>query len=79
MLSALLRLPAKKWQDYMKELGFRFPLNEVEYKSIQSQIVREAFLGAEITNLGGLRNLQSHVGARPGQSHYLMSDGPDAA
>jgi hypothetical protein len=72
MLFALLRLPSRKWQEYLKELGHRFPLTEGEYKAMQTAIVRESVLGNEIGSLGGLRNLGSH-----GSKTYMLEDAPD--
>ena len=61
MLMALLRLLAKKWTEYLKEMGHRFPRTSHEYKSMQDAIVREKTLETQVGNL-------SQGGGMPGPS-----------
>ena len=41
MLLSLLRLSPKKWAEYLKDMGHRFPRALAEYTALQQLIVRE--------------------------------------
>ena len=53
MLLSLLRITPKKWADYLKEMGHRFPQDEIQYKLMQDNIVREKTLETQVGQLGG--------------------------
>lgn len=55
MLLSLLRLPPKKWSEYLKDLGHRLPRNEQEYQHLQSAIVRENTLEQNVGDMRGIR------------------------
>ena len=52
MLLSLLRLAPKKWSEYLKEMGHRFPRSEDEYNLMKDSIVRERTLEAQVGSLG---------------------------
>ena len=51
MLLALLRLPPKKWAEYLKDMGHRFPDNLADYRRLQEAIVRERSLENQVGQL----------------------------
>ncbi len=51
MLLSLLRLPTKKWAEYLKAVGHRFPKNESEYSDMKLTIVRERVLEQQVGDL----------------------------
>jgi hypothetical protein len=51
MLLSLLRLPGKKWAEYLKDMGHKFPRTQEQYQLMQSEIVRERTLIENVHNL----------------------------
>ena len=51
MLLALLRLPPKKWPEYLKDMGHRFPRDADEYQAMKDFIVREKTLETQVGTL----------------------------
>ena len=62
MLLSLLRISPKKWADYLKEMGHRFPRTEQQYKLMQENIVRERTLETQVGQLGGGGNNTPGIG-----------------
>jgi len=56
MLLSLLRLSPKKWSEYLKDMGHRFPRTEEEYRRMQEAIVREKTLENQVGTLGQASN-----------------------
>jgi len=48
MVLALLRLPPKKWSEYLKDMGHRFPKTPDEYRTMQEAIIRERTLENQV-------------------------------
>ena len=69
MLLALLRLHPKKWSEYLKDMGHRFPRNPDEYQIMQEAIVRERTLE---TQVGTLHTDRAQGTANPGM--YVAYD-----
>ena len=65
---ALLRLPPKKWTEYLKEMGHRFPKTALEYKTMQDAIVREKTLESQV---GSLSNQGGNVLGQIGGNTYF--------
>ena len=53
MLLSLLRLAPKKWAEYLKEMGHRFPRTQLEYVSMQQAMIREKTLENQVGQLSG--------------------------
>ena len=56
MLLSLLRLPARKWTELLKDMSHHFPRTEQQYKELQRMILREKALESqslEMTAPGG--------------------------
>ena len=51
MLLSLLRLPGKKWAEYLKDMGHRFPRTQDQYQHMQTEIVRERTLIENVHSL----------------------------
>ena len=51
MLLALMRLPPKKWAEYLKDMGHRFPRTRDEYRAMQNAIIREKVLETQVSTL----------------------------
>jgi hypothetical protein len=51
MLLSLLRLPGKKWAEYLKDMGHRFPRTQIQYQQMQTEIVRERTLIENVQSL----------------------------
>ena len=52
MILSLLRLAPKKWADYLKEMGHKFPRDAEQYRAMQDLIVREKTLETRVGTLG---------------------------
>ena len=48
MLLTLLRLPARKWTELLKDMDHHFPRTEEQYQELQQMILREKALEAQI-------------------------------
>ena len=68
MLLSLLRLPAKKWVEYLKEMGHRLPGTQQEYNTMKAFIIRERQLAAEVAPL---QMSSGHPGSS-GSGHYSV-------
>ena len=44
MLLSLLRLPARKWTELLKDMNHHFPRSEAQYKELQHMILRDKAL-----------------------------------
>ena len=74
MLFSLMRLPFRKWTEYLKEMGRRFPHDLEEYRHMQSSIVREKTLEAQVGNMHLDRG--SHT-TSPGAGIYFADSIPE--
>ena len=75
MILALLRLPPRKWADYLKEMGHRFPRTEAEYQAMQQAIIRERVFMTDVGQLGAnAQSAGSHVGYAEGTFAVLGND-----
>ena len=74
MLLSLMRLPAKKWSEYLKEMSHRFPRDADEYRLMQDSIVREKMLEAQV----GMMHLDrsSHT-TSPSAGIYMIDAVPE--
>ena len=70
MLLSLLRLPTKKWAEYVKAMGHRFPKNESEYSDMKLTIVRERALEQQVGDLTIIGD-----GRSQGPRHYWAGEG----
>ena len=71
-----MRLPARKWSEYLKEMGHRFPINVDEYHTMQSAIVREKTLEAQVGNMTQFdRGAHTHS---PSAGIYFQDAIPDS-
>ena len=75
MLLALMRLPPRKWAEYLKDMGHRFPKTHGEYLLMQQAIIRERTLEQQVGTLGGERAGRAPFGAAAGS--YLQEGSSD--
>ena len=61
MLLSLLRLNPRKWSEYLKDMGHRFPRTMEEYQNMKDNIVREKTLESQMGTMG-------HDGRSAGQT-----------
>ena len=65
MLLCLLRLPPKKWLEYLKDFGHILPRNEQMYQHVQTTMLKEEIL---------LKTVSHMDGARPRSNYLMISD-----
>ncbi len=70
MLLALLRLPPKKWADYLEKHNHSFPKTEADYKRLQAEILRQRALEDSVSTMTGYQG-----GA--GAGHYAVLEGEE--
>ena len=70
MLLSLLRLPAKKWAEYLKDMGHKFPRDGDQYRTMQELIVREKTLEVQVGSLGAV-STPAHGG---GSGAFVISE-----
>eukprot|EP00971_Amphidinium_carterae_P349761 6491208-Amphidinium_carterae.2 len=76
LMMSMLRLPARKWSQFLDRCGNRFPRTEAEYRQLEDLIVREHTLEDTLYQMSSVRSSLTRPADHWDGQRYFM-DGTD--